>query len=450
MLGPPARSVSTFLARPARGGVRGRIRVPGDKSISHRALLLAARAEGRSRLHGLSGGDDVACTLAAIRAFGAEVEEDRHDSHAILVDGGRARLHEPEVPIDVGNSGTAIRLLAGWATAVPGLTVLHGDSSIGRRPMDRVVEPLRQMGTLIYGRQGGRFPPLAISGGGLHGIDYRPPVASAQVKGAVLLAGLAAEGETTVREDTPTRQHSEELLRLCGADIRVAADTDVGSGAGSPGTAVTVRPSTLHPFHLDVPGDPSQAAFWVVAACVTPGSEVIIDHVYVGPGRAGFLAVLERMGADLRVTDLDPATRTATIAARYGPLSATHVGGAEIPSLIDEIPVLAVAAATARGTTTFADAAELKVKESDRISTMVDALAAVGVKAEGRPDGLVVHGRDGRPLSGGAVASAGDHRVAMSLAAAAPAAAAPIQVAGWEAVATSYPSFEEDYERCVS
>jgi 3-phosphoshikimate 1-carboxyvinyltransferase len=428
--------MTTFVADTTEAGVHGRLRVPGDKSISHRALLLAARAEGRSRISGLSSGSDVAHTLQAVRAFGAGVTPGAVAE--IHVEGGTNRLREPTALIDVGNSGTAIRLLAGWATAIDGLTVLAGDSSIARRPMDRVVEPLRRMGARIDGRQDGRLPPLAVRGGGLQGIDYRLPVPSAQVKGAVLLAGLAAQGVTTVHEDLPTRRHTEELLELCGADVRTA-----------PGR-VSVGPSDLRPFELDVPGDPSQAAFWIVAACITPGSELTVEHVYVGTGRAGFLDVLRRMGADLDLSAVDPVTRTASITARYAPLAATHVGGAEIPSLIDEIPVLAIAAATAEGSTTFADAGELKVKESDRIAAMVAALRSIGADAEERPDGLVVHGGSGRPLAGGPVDSAGDHRVAMAMAVAALASSAPTRINGWDAVATSYPTFEEDYRRCLS
>jgi 3-phosphoshikimate 1-carboxyvinyltransferase len=433
--------MTAFVSAPARSGLHGRFRVPGDKSISHRALLLAARAEGNSRLCGLSTGADVAHMVTAVEAFGAGVSGCLPGP--IVVGGGAGRLREPGGLVDVGNSGTAIRLLAGWACGIDGLSVLAGDESIARRPMDRVVAPLREMGARVDGRQGGRLPPLVVRGGGLRGIDYRLPVASAQVKGAVLLAGLAAEGETTVRETVATRQHTEELLQLCGADI------DVGPGHA------TVRASALRPFELDVPGDPSQAAFWIVAACITPGSEVVLDHVYVGPGRGGFLDVLRRMGAAINVSGMDEATSTASIAARYGPLHATEVRGAEVPSLIDEIPVLAVAAAYADGTTTFADAGELKVKESDRIASVVAALSAVGGRVEGRPDGLVVHGNAGvsggrRALSGGSVDSAGDHRVAMALAVGALAAAGPVEVAGWDAVATSYPAFEEDLQRCLS
>ncbi len=416
------------------GGVQGRLRVPGDKSISHRAILLAALAEGGSQLAGLSDGLDVAHTLGAVEACGAAVEPAA--SGVVTIKGGR--LREPDAVIDVGNSGTGIRLLAGWSAAQPWLTVLAGDASIARRPMDRVAAPLRAMGAVVDGRDGGRLPPLVIRGGGLRGIDYTLPVASAQVKGAILLAGLGADGETTVREPAPLRAHTEELLELCGADIQRI-----------PGVVI-VRRSKLSPFKLDVPGDPSQAAFWVVAACVVPGSDVVVEHVYVGPARAGFVDVLHRMGADLALEGYDPATRTADLHARYRPLQATVVRGAEVPGLIDEIPVLAVAAALAEGSTTFADAQELIVKESDRIATVSAGLGRLGVTVEPRADGLVVHGRAGQPLSGGRVDAQGDHRIAMAMAVAGLAATRPTSVAGWEVVATSYPNFEEDLRRCVS
>jgi 3-phosphoshikimate 1-carboxyvinyltransferase len=399
-------------------------------------LLLAARAEGPSRITGLSGGDDVMATLEAVRQFGVNVETDDHG--AVVVQGSAGLLREPVRPVDVGNSGTGIRLLAGWACGVDGLTILTGDASIVRRPMGRVTEPLRAMGAAIDGRRGGQLPPLVIRGGELAGIDYTLPVASAQVKGAILLAGLSASGQTTVREATPTRQHTEELLRLAGANIHC-----------HPGE-VTVRPSTLTPFSLDVPGDPSQAAFWLVAAAITPGSELSIERVYVGPGRAGFVDVLRRMGAEIDYSDVDKTTATATLTSGYARLRATDIGGDEVPSLIDEIPALVVAAAYAEGTTTVSDAAELRVKESDRVTAMVDALTAVGAVAEARPDGLVVQGSAGAPLAGGAVDSVGDHRVAMALAVAGLAASAPIKVDGWESVTTSYPAFEDDYLRAVA
>ncbi len=422
------------------GPVTGRLRVPGDKSISHRAVLLAALAEGRSELRRLSSGLDVGRTLAAIAACGALVDGSTRESGTptVTVTGGRSLLREPAAVIDVGNSGTAIRLLAGWSAAFPWLTVLQGDASIAERPMGRVATPLRAMGARIDGRDDGRLPPLIVRGGGLSGIDYRLPVASAQVKAAILLAGLAADGATTVREDVPTRAHTEEMLAACGADL------DVGTGW------VTVRRSELSPFNLTIPADPSQAAFWVVAACLVPDSELVVEDVYVGQARAGFVEVLRRMGADISYEHLDERRQTADLRVRYGPLAATTVGGSEVPGLIDEIPVLAVAAARAEGVTTFADAAELRVKESDRVASVVAALRAVGVSAEPRSDGLAVEGNGGAPLAGGEIDSQGDHRVAMALAIAGLDASGPTVVAGWESVATSYPGFEEDLRRCVS
>lgn len=412
--------------------VRDRVRVPGDKSISHRALLLAALADGTSTVAGLSTGQDVARTAAAVQAFGAVVDGQR-------ITGGRRRLHGAGHPIDVGNSGTTIRLLSGFCAAFPWLTVLTGDDSIARRPMDRVAVPLREMGAGVEGVDGadgpapGTFPPLSITGGGLHGIDYRLPVASAQVKGAVLLAGLGAQGTTVVRETVRTRAHTEEMLAAYGAAVEVSQD----------GLTTTVRPSEVRPFELVVPGDPSQAAFWVVAACVVPGSELTVEPVYVGPARAGFLDVLRRMGADIEVEPVGPAE--ARLHVRSAPLHATDVGGSEIPGLVDEIPVLAVAAAAAEGVSTFRDAGELRLKESDRITTVTAELTALGATVEARLDGMVIIG--GAPLHGGLVRSHGDHRLAMALAVAGLVARGTTRIEGWEAVATSYPGFEEELRR---
>ena len=411
------------LALRLAGGrpLRGRIRVPGDKSISHRALLLAARAEGTSVVRGLADGDDVVRTRVAVEALGAEVDGDR-------ITGGPDRLHEPEAVLDVGNSGTGIRLLAGYCAAFDWLTVLAGDASVARRPMDRVAEPLRAMGATVDGREGGHYPPLVVRGGGLRGIDFTPPVASAQVKSAVLLAGLGAEGPTVVREPVATRTHTEDMLAACGAAVEV-------SGPDEEEYVVRLRPSPLAPFVLDVPGDPSQAAFWVVAACITPGSDVVVEDVYLGHGRSGFLDVLTRMGADVEVGE-------RTIRARYGPLQGAAIGGAEVPSLIDEVPVLAVAAAVAETPTQIGGAAELRVKESDRIATVADGLRAFGATLETKADGFVVAG--GARLRGGHADAAGDHRVAMAMAVAALAAEGDSVVEGWESVATSYPRFEAD------
>lgn len=424
--------MSTLTVSPAPGGLTGRLRVPGDKSISHRALLLAARAEGVSRLSGLSRGADVLATQRAVQAFGAGVSEE--PGVTVVVTG--TELREPDTVIDVGNSGTGIRLMAGWAAGLDGLTVLYGDASVARRPMGRVAEPLRAMGARIDGRHGGHLPPLVIRGGGLTGIDYEVPVPSAQVKSAILLAGLTASGPTTVRERLATRAHTEQMLAACGVRVEVE------------GQAVTVHPGPLRPVDFTVPGDPSQAAFWVVAACITPGSDLTVGNVYLGPQRAGFVDALRRMGADIEVEAYDPVATVGDIRTRWAPLTATEVAGAEVPALIDEIPVLAVAAAFAEGATTFRDASELRVKESDRVAAMVDALRSIGATADAHPDGLVVTGRPGPPPGGGRIDSCGDHRVAMALAVAALACGGPVEISGWDSVATSYPGFEEDLRSC--
>jgi len=422
--------MGTVTVEGGTGPLRGRLRVPGDKSISHRALLLAALAEGRSRITGLSKGDDVACTEVAVQAMGADIDGD-------VVVGGRSRLGEPAHVIDVGNSGTGIRLLAGICSGLPWLTVLQGDSSIAHRPMDRVADPLRRMGASIDGRDGGRLPPLVVRGGHLQGIDLDLIVPSAQVKGAVLLAGVAAEGETTIRERVPTRAHSEEMLAACGADLEVSAD----------GLTTTLRPSVLAPFELEVPGDPSQAAFWIVAACIVPGSEVSVEHVYVGRARAGFLDVLRRMGAEIDVEPTGP--HTATLTARYcDSLRGTTIGGDEVPGLIDEVPVLCVAAAVAEGPTEVRDAAELRLKESDRVATTTAMLSALGAGAEPRADGMQITGD--AHLQAGVVDSGGDHRIAMAAAVASLIAPGATRIAGWGAVRTSYPGFEDDLHRLLT
>ncbi|MDA8291255.1 MAG: 3-phosphoshikimate 1-carboxyvinyltransferase [Actinomycetota bacterium] len=420
----------------AGGPLRGATRVPGDKSISHRALIVSGLAAGRSEIDGLSTGDDVRRTAEALRACGVGMEAPEGSAGRVVVTGRALELLEPERPLDVGNSGTAIRLLSGVAASQDALTVLVGDESVHRRPMERVVGPLREMGARIDGREGGRFAPIVVRGGGLHGIDYSPPVASAQVKAAVLLAGLRAEGETTVRERVATRRHTEEVLALAGR----APWVEHGPG----GYAVRITPGPLEPFEMRVPGDPSQAAFLVVAAVLVPGSEVVVENVYVGPGRAGFLSVLERMGADVTVVPTGPTT--ADVVARHGPLVGTEVRGAEVPDCIDEIPVLAVAAAFAEGTTVFADAAELRVKESDRIATTSAELARMGVSVEPALDGLVVHG--GRPRPASRASAYGDHRVAMALAVATLAAGggATSEIEGFGSVSTSWPGFLDTIE----
>jgi len=411
------------------GGVSltGAVRVPGDKSVSHRAMLLGALAEGRSVVRGCSDGEDVAQTRAAVIALGASV--DPVGPGEWVVCGGRHRLAPPVSPIDCGNSGTTMRLLLGVLSGLEGATTVTGDRSLSRRPMDRVAVPLRRMGARIVGVGERCTPPLDVRGGLLQGIRWEPPMASAQVKSAVLLAGLDASGETVVHEPVPTRAHTEEMLVAAGADISV----DRSGG----GCTIVVRRSALRPTDVDIPGDPSQAAFWVVAGTVVPGSAVEVGPVYAGPARTGYLDVLDRMGA--RVTRV-PTANGIALEVRSAELRATDVHAAEIPAL-DEVPVLAVAAACATGTTTFHDVGELRVKESDRMVAVRDLVGAFGAAAEIRGECLVVHGAGPGGLRAGSVEVTGDHRIAMAAAVGGLVARGTTVVTGFATVATSYPGF---------
>jgi 3-phosphoshikimate 1-carboxyvinyltransferase len=416
---------------PGGATLAGSLRVPGDKSISHRALLIGALAEGESTIGGLSAGEDVAATARAVAALGADVAHDPVSGRT-TVRGGRSRLTSPAIPLDCANSGTGLRLLAGVAATLDGATTLTGDESLQSRPMDRVAEPLGRMGAPVVGRGARCLPPVTVSGGALVGIDYTPPMASAQVKSAVLLAGLAASGETVVREPVPTRTHTEDMLAEAGARISVAHE----GGA----RVVRVRRSALEPVTVRVPGDPSQAAFWIVGALLAPESRVTVEGVYLGGERVGYLAVLARMGARLEVLEAGPDDGSVTAATSY--LSATDVDAAEIPSL-DEVPILAVAASRAKGTSRFRDMAELRVKESDRLRGTAELVRAFGGTAAVDGDDLVVTGHAG-PMPGATFDAAGDHRLAMAAAVAGACIAAPgsrTTIFGWGSVATSYPGF---------
>jgi 3-phosphoshikimate 1-carboxyvinyltransferase len=424
----------TVETREFTGGrsLRGTTSVPGDKSISHRALLLAALAEGTSTIRGLSGGDDVVRTRRAVTALGAQISE---VEDTVTVVGGRSRLVAPAETIDLGNSGTGMRLLTGVVAGITGTSRLTGDDSLRSRPMDRVAAPLSDMGASVVGVGEQCLPPLTISGTTLVGIDYQPPMASAQVKGAILFAGLDADGDTVVREPVATRAHTEEMLAESGADVSVAAWGD--------GRVVRVRRSILRPVDRTVPGDPSQAAFWAVAGVVVPGSRLTIDHVHLGAERIGFALVLQRMGADLVIGSTGGSTGPITVA--HSPLRGTTVEAAEIPSL-DEVPILAVAAMVADGPTRFRDVGELRVKESDRLEGTVRLVRAFGGTAEVDGDDLVVGGAT-VPVAG-AVDADGDHRMAMAAAVAATACGGGTStVHGWESVATSYPGFADTLDR---
>jgi 3-phosphoshikimate 1-carboxyvinyltransferase len=412
----------------------GTVRTPGDKSISHRALMIAALSEGTSTIEGLSDGEDVRHTREAIVALGAGVEQ---AGRSVRVAGGRGRLHPPSTYLDCGNSGTGMRLLAGLVAGLPGTTILRGDASLSARPMDRVAEPLRAMGADVGGQGPRCLPPLRVSGGPLKGIEWETPVASAQVKSAILLAGLWADGETVVREAVATRSHTEEMLAEAGAAITVAP-----YGAGR---SVRLGPSRLEPVDRIVPGDPSQAAFWVVAACVVPGSEVRVDYLYGGLERIGFVQVLRRMGAEVTARPNPAGHMAVDLLARSGPLRGTVVESAEIPSL-DEVPILAVAAAAAEGTTVFRDVGELRVKETDRLAAVTDLVRRLGAGAEVEGDELRIHGVGpaGR-LRHATSHSTGDHRMAMAAAVAALAAGeGRSELRGFACVGTSYPGFLVD------
>ena len=423
-----------------RGGraLTGTVSVPGDKSISHRAVLLAALAEGTSTVHGLSPGDDVARTLAAVAALGADV--DAGDGR-LTIAGGRSRLRPPATTLDLGNSGTGMRLLAGVAATLTGTTALTGDDSLRRRPMDRVAEPLRAMGARVVGQGDRCLPPLEVTGGALRGISYTPPVASAQVKSAIVLAGIAAEGETVVHEPVATRAHTEEMLAAAGADITFER---VGAGR-----VVRVRRSTLVPGTFTVPGDPSQAAFWVVGGIVVPGSLVTVDAIHLGIERLGFLGVLRRMGATIETEEA--GNQTGSVTSYFCELHGTVVEAAEIPSL-DEVPILAVAAAVAHGSTRFRDVGELRVKESDRLAGTAEMVRAFGVAASVEGDDLVIDGT-GASLRPAGIDARGDHRMAMAAAvagAACPESSGETSITGWDTVATSYPGFAETLSQLTS
>ena len=422
---------AVLAARPA-GPLRGRVRAPGDKSISHRALILGALAHGRTDISGLLEGADVLGAAAAMGLFGAEVERTGEGSWTVH---GRGGLREPDRVVDCGNAGTAVRLILGAAAGFPLHATFTGDDSLRGRPMARVLEPLAAMGARTLCRSGGRLP-LTLEGGGLRGIAHAPAVASAQVKSAVLLAGLNATGETAVTERRPTRDHTERMLGAFGAAVSVQE--------GAQGrTARVVGGARLEGAPVEVPGDPSSAAFPLVAALLVPGSQVTVEGVLTNPLRFGLFAVLRAMGADLRVENerVSGGETVADVTARHGPLRGVTAPPEGAGSMIDEYPVLAAAAAFAEGPTFMRGVGELRVKESDRIALTVGLLRAAGVEVEEEPDGLVVHGR-GRPPPGGGVAdTGGDHRIAMSGLVLGMAAERGMAVRDPDMIATSFPGF---------
>lgn len=438
-----------IIAPPADGvALNGRIQVPGDKSISHRALMLGALAEGETTIAGLLLGEDPRSTADCFRAMGADISP--LNIEQVTVQGiGLGQLLEPLDILNAGNSGTTLRLMLGLLASHPGrFFTVTGDSSLRSRPMSRVVQPLQQMGAELWGRQGGAFAPLAIQGKALRPFHYHSPIASAQVKSCLLLAGLMTEGQTTVTEPALSRDHSERMLKAFGANLTVDPETHSVSVTG---------PTQLKGQAVIVPGDISSAAFWLVAGAIVPGADLTIENVGVNPTRTGVLEALILMGADItqenpRVVAGEPV---ADLRVRYAgtgarpPLYACTLAGALIPRLIDEIPVLAVAATVAQGTTIIQDAAELRVKESDRIAVMAHQLNQMGARITEQPDGMEIVGST--PLVGTDVDSYTDHRIAMSLAIAALTATGTTTIHRAEAVAVSYPDFVATLERlCVT
>ena len=424
---------SLIINKPQSGlSLQGKIRVPGDKSISHRALMLGALASGETQIQGLLLGEDPRSTASCFRAMGAEISP--LNTELVKVKGiGLGQLQEPVDILDAGNSGTTIRLMLGILASHPGrFFTVTGDSSLRSRPMSRVVKPLQQMGAQIWGRNNNSLAPLAIQGQALKPIHYQSPIASAQVKSCVLLAGLMTEGKTTVTEPALSRDHSERMLRAFGAELSVDPETNSVTVTGQ---------AQLHGQKVVVPGDISSAAFWLVAGAIVPGSNLLIENVGVNPTRTGILEALEMMGADIQLENERTVAGepVADLRVRSGSLKACTIAGDLIPRLIDEIPILAVAAVFAQGTTIIRDAEELRVKESDRIEVMAKQLNSMGAKVTELPDGMEITG--GTPLTGTDVDSYTDHRIAMSLAIAALNSTGTTTINRAEAASISYPDF---------
>ena len=417
-----------IISRPER--LAGALAVPGDKSVSHRSLILNALAKGTATVTGLSDGADVQSTAACLRAMGVAIDP-LDEPGSFRVAGLGSNLEEPADMLDAGNSGTSMRLLSGLLASQDFLSVLTGDGSLRTRPMGRIVQPLQQMGASIMGRSSDTLAPLAIRGGNLRSIEYNMPVASAQVKSCLMLAGLSASGPTVLRQPALSRDHTERMMSAMGARI----ETD--------GLALTLHPAALQSVDVAVPGDISSAAFWMVAGLIHPNARVTITGVGLNPSRAGIIDALQMMGAGdsllLENQRVEGGEPVADVVASSANLNGIDLGGDIIPIMIDELPVLAVAACFAEGDTVIRDAAELRVKESDRIATTVSELTRLGGNLEPREDGMVIRGVGS--LSGAEVESHGDHRLAMSMAVAALAASGETVIHGAEDASVSYPTF---------
>jgi len=414
--------MKAVVNRPKR--LVGTITPPGDKSISHRAAIFNAIAEGEARIKNYGPGADCQSTLRVLRQLGTEIEG-KDGSYIVH---GRG-LSEPTDVLNTGNSGTTTRLMAGVLAALPFLSIMTGDKSIRSRPMGRIVDPLRLMGANVDGRDGGKLAPMTFRGGSLHGIEYRLPVASAQLKSALLLAGLWADGETRLEQPALSRDHTELMFRAMGADVV------------EEGMTVTVRPARLHAVDVSVPADISSAAYWLVAAVCHPDAEITIIGVGTNPTRTGILDALTAMGADIEVVNerTEGGEQVADLVARSSDLHASEFSGDLIPRLVDEVPVLALAACFATGTTVIRDAAELRVKESDRLKATTTELNRMGAHVEELDDGLRITG--GHALTGANAKTYSDHRIAMTLGIAGLLASGTTTISAAEMASISYPSF---------
>ena len=420
----------TRTVAPTRG-LRGEFVVPGDKSISHRAIMFASLAQGESRIHGLLRGEDCLATLKAFQCLGIEAVEKANDE--LIIQGrGLAGLLEPSDVIDCGNSGTTMRLMSGILAAQPFFSILTGDQYLRKRPMGRVINPLTAMGARILGRDGNTKAPLAIDGGGVTPAEYHSPIASAQVKSAVLLAGMQVDGTTTVYESHLSRDHSERMLRYFGADLESFS-----------GGARVKGPVQLTGMDVEVPGDISSAAFFLVAGLIVPDSELILKNVGVNPTRSGVIDILQQMGGSIELVNQRELSGepVADLLVKSSDLRGIEIGGDLIPRAIDEFPVISVAAAFADGITTIRDAKELRVKETDRIAAMCTSLGTLGAAIQPLDDGMQIVG--GKKLNGGQVNSFGDHRIAMSMAIAGLGSETAVKIIDTACTETSFPGFWE-------
>lgn len=429
--------MNEIVLKPARQSLRGIIKIPGDKSISHRAIIIGSLANGTTSVTNFLDGEDCMRTIHAFQAMGVSI--DKQESCVLIKGNGINALSEPKVPLYFGNSGTTARLMLGLLAGLPFFTTVYGDPSLSIRPMDRVLNPLKQMGATIDGRVNGSYLPLSLRGESLKGMDYTLPVKSAQVKSAVLFAGLFAEGETKVSELTTTRNHTENMLKAFGADITVNGQT----------TSITNK-NTLTATDVYVPGDISSASFFLAAAVMVPGSKLTLKNIGLNETRTGIIDALQAMGANIQLSNQQTISGElfGDVTVSYTELHGITINGDIIPRLIDEIPIIALLATQIDGTTIIQDAEELRVKETDRIAAVANVLSTLGANIETTEDGMIIHGKT--KLSGGRIASFNDHRIAMMGAIASVVADGDIIIDDVSSISISYPTFFEHLQQITN